>query len=248
MWSAGDHSRRIQPTERAKAHKLSSVPRVVSEIRRSDVPHVFTDTQRLYTRNAVPGVAVYGERLVRQGNEEYREWNPRRSKLAAFLKRGAAVFPFQADTDVLYLGAAQGTTVSHVADVCREGTIYAVEISRRAFQKLLDLSERRSNVIPILADARVPEGYERLVGRVGVLYQDVAQRDQVSIFLENLSFLREGGFGLLCLKARSVDVAANPRVLYAEARRTLAKSVTVVQVVELDPYERDHAAILVEKS
>jgi len=218
------------------------------EIRRSDVPHVFTDTDRLYTRNAVPGVAVYGERLVRQGNEEYREWNPRRSKLAAFLKKGAAVFPFGSDTDVLYLGAAQGTTVSHLADVCRDGTIYAVEISRRAFQKLLDVSEQRPNVMPILADAQAPENYERLVGRVGALYQDVAQRDQVGIFLRNLTFVRPGGFGLLCVKARSVDVAANPKAVYAEARRALAKAVTVVQVVELGPYERDHAAILIEKT
>jgi len=220
----------------------------VVEIRRSDIPHVFTDTERLYTRNAVPGAAVYGERLVRQGTEEYREWDPRRSKLAAFLKKGAAVFPFGGDTDVLYLGAAQGTTVSHVADVCREGTIYAVEISRRAFQKLLDVSEHRTNVMPILADARAPETYERLVGRVGVLYQDVAQRDQVGIFLRNLAFVRPGGFGLLCLKARSVDVAARPQAVYAEARRALAKAVTIVQVVELAPYERDHAAILVEKT
>ena len=218
------------------------------EIRRSDVPHVFTDTDRLYTRNAVPGVAVYGERLVRQGNEEYREWNPRRSKLAAFLKKGAAVFPFGSDTDVLYLGAAQGTTVSHLADVCRDGTIYAVEISRRAFQKLLDVSEQRPNVMPILADAQAPENYERLVGRVGALYQDVAQRDQVGIFLRNLTFVRPGGFGLLCVKARSVDVAANPKAVYAEARHALAKAVTVVQVVELGPYERDHAAILIEKT
>jgi fibrillarin-like pre-rRNA processing protein len=193
-------------------------------------------------------MAVYGERLVRQGSEEYREWNPRRSKLAAFLKKGAAVFPFGSDTDVLYLGAAQGTTVSHLADVCRDGTIYAVEISRRAFQKLLDVSERRPNVMPILADAQAPENYERLVGRVGALYQDVAQRDQVGIFLRNLTFVRPGGFGLLCVKARSVDVAANPKAVYAEARRALAKAVTVVQVVELGPYERDHAAILIEKT
>ena len=191
---------------------------------------------------------MYGERLVRQGNEEYREWNPRRSKLAAFLKKGAAVFPFGSDTDVLYLGAAQGTTVSHLADVCRDGTIYAVEISRRAFQKLLDVSEQRPNVMPILADAQAPENYERLVGRVGALYQDVAQRDQVGIFLRNLTFVRPGGFGLLCVKARSVDVAANPKAVYAEARRALAKAVTVVQVVELGPYERDHAAILIEKT
>jgi len=220
----------------------------VADIRRSDIAEVFTDGNRLYTRNAVPGVAVYGERLVRQGDEEYRDWNPRRSKLAAYLKKGAAVFPFGRDTDVLYLGAAQGTTVSHLADICSEGTIYAVEISRRSFQKLLDISASRPNVMPILGDARKPEGYGRLIGRVGVVYQDVAQRDQVGIFLENLEYLRPGGFGLLFLKSRSVDVAANPKAVYAETRQRLAKAVTVVQVVPLEPYEEDHAAFLLEKA
>lgn len=220
----------------------------MATIRKSDVPHVFTDGERLYTVNAVPGTAVYEERLVRQGDVEYRQWDPRRSKLAAFLRKGAAMFPFENRSSVLYLGAAQGTTVSHVADVCLEGTVYAVEVSRRAFQKLLAISERRHNVMPILADASKPEAYARMMSPVNVVYQDVAQRDQVDIFLQNLRFLRPGGAGLLMVKARSVDVAARPRDVYAKARRSLADAgLDVLQVVELDPYERDHAAILVER-
>lgn len=208
---------------------------------------MYTDGSRLYTRNFVPGVAVYGERLVVQGDEEYREWDPHRSKLAAWLKKGVGVFPFGKRTDVLYLGAAQGTTVSHVADICVDGTIYAVEVSRRAIQKLLDLAGRRPNVMPILADAEHPEAYERLVAPVNVLYQDVAQRDQVAIFLANLRFLRRGGFGVLMLKARSVDVAARPQSVYKEARRRLADAgLDVLEVTALDPWEKDHAAILAE--
>jgi len=221
----------------------------VVQVHQSDIPHVYTDGQRLYTENLVPGVAVYGERLVAQGSLEYRAWDPRRSKLAALLKKGVGVFPFGRRTDVLYLGAAQGTTVSHLSDICAEGTIYAVEMSRRAFQKLIELSERRANVMPILADAEAPASYERLVGPVGALYQDIAQRDQVAIFAENLRFLRSGGFGLLIVKARSADVTAKPRDVYARARRALvAKGLGIVQETELDPYEKDHAAFLVEKA
>jgi len=221
----------------------------VVHIRPSDVPLVYTDGARLYTRNLVPGVAVYGERLVAQEGVEYREWDRRRSKLAALLGKGVGVFPFGKRTDVLYLGAAQGTTVSHLSDICADGTIYAVEVSRRAFQKLLDLSERRQGVMPILADAEHPDTYERLVPPVDVVYQDVAQRDQVSIFVRNLSFLRPGGFGILMLKARSADVAAKPRTVYEATRRALSKAgLEVLQVTELDPHEKDHAAFLVERS
>jgi len=221
----------------------------VVRIVRSDIPHVFTDGDRLYTMNLDPGVAVYGEPLVSHEGVEYRQWNPRRSKLAALVKKGVGVFPFGRRTDVLYLGAAQGTTVSHLSDICVDGTIYAVEISRRAFQKLFALSGRRPNIMPILADAEAPEAYRRVVGPVGVLYQDVAQRDQVSIFRKNLDFLRAGGFGLLMVKARSVDVTAEPREVYARARRKLAAGgIDVLQMTELDPYERDHAAFLMEKA
>lgn len=229
--------------------KGARVPSAVAPIRRSDVPGVWTDGERLLTENLVPGVAVYGERLVAEGGAEYRAWNPRRSKLAALLRKGVGTFPFGRKTDVLYLGAAQGTTVSHLSDICVDGTIYAVEISRRAFQKLLALAERRHNVMPILGDAEAPEGYERLLARVDALYQDVAQRDQVGIFVKNLRFLRAGGLGLLMVKARSTDVAAQPARVYAAARKGLeAAGLDVLQVVPLDPYEADHAAFLVEKA
>jgi len=219
------------------------------QIRQSDIPHVYTDGDRVYTVNLDPGVAVYGERLVAQGGVEYRAWDPRRSKLAALLQKGVGVFPFGRRTDVLYLGAAQGTTVSHISDICVEGTIYAVEVSRRAFQKLLALSERRHNVMPILGDAGKPEAYERLVGPVEALYQDVAQRDQVEIFAQNLRFLKPGGFGLLMVKARSADVTAKPRDVYARVRRELAAAgLSLVQATELDPLEKDHAAMLVERT
>ncbi len=218
-------------------------------IQRSDVPHVYTDGRNLYTVNLDPGVDVYGEPLIAQEGVEYRRWDPTRSKLAALLKKGAAVFPFTRRSDVLYLGAAQGTTVSHLSDICADGTVYAVEVSRRAFQKLLSLSERRPNVMPILGDATRPEAYAKLVPRVNVLYQDVAQRDQAGIFLGNLPSLAPNGLGILMVKARSVDVAAKPRDVYADVRRRLeGAGLHVVQLVDLGPFERDHAAVVVERA
>lgn len=219
----------------------------MATIRRSDVPNVFTDGRTLYTKNLTPGVSVYGERLVAEGGMEFRAWDPRRSKLGALLRKGLVVFPFGRRTDVLYLGAAQGTTASHLSDICVEGTIYAVEISRRAFQKLLRLSETRENVFPILADADRPETYRRLLAPVDVVYQDVAQRDQVGIFLKNRDALRPGGFGVLVVKARSADVAATPGRVYARAREKLeADGLEVLQVVDLGPHARDHAAFVLE--
>lgn len=48
---------------------------------------------------------------------EYRVWNPFRSKLAAAILGGVDKIYMPPGSKVLYLGAASGTTVSHVADV-----------------------------------------------------------------------------------------------------------------------------------
>ena len=217
-------------------------------IRRTEWEGVSSDGPWLLTRNLVPGVAVYGESLPREGGVEYRRWDANRSKLAAYLKCGGPIWPFRAETSVLYLGAGSGTTASHLSDVCAGGFITAVERSARSFRDLLTLAERRTNLMPILGDAAKPESYASRVGTVEVLYQDVAQRDQGSIFLQNIPLLRSGGTGYLMIKARSQDVAAEPRKLYDAARRELhAGGLQVLDLRPLDPFEADHAALVVRK-
>ena len=218
-------------------------------IRPTDHVGVFTDGSWLYTRNLVPGRAVYGEALRVEDGVEYRRWDAERSKLAAYLKKGGVRWPFLETTSVLYLGAASGTTASHLSDICPRGTIVAVEVSPRSFRDLVTVAEGRPNLLPILGDASRPDAYRSRVGNVDVVYQDVAQRDQEAIFLRNLSALRPEGVGFLMLKARSVDVAARPADLYRVARETIAsKGFDVVDVRPLDPYAGDHAAIVVTAS
>lgn len=217
-------------------------------VRPTESAGVFTDGVWLYTRNLVPGKAVYGEGLVREEGVEYRKWDAARSKLAAYLKRGGRVWPFRPGTSILYLGAGSGTTVSHLSDLCPDGSIVAIEISPRVFRDLVSVAEMRPNLIPILADASQPESYRNHVPSVDVVYQDVAQRNQDSIFLHNLAFLRPGGTGYLVVKARSVDVAAAPSEIYARARTSLAKEgLEVLDLRELDPFEVDHALLAVRK-
>jgi len=218
-------------------------------IRSTDHVGVFTDGSWLYTRNLVPGRAVYGEALRVEDGVEYRRWDAERSKLAAYLKKGGVRWPFLETTSVLYLGAASGTTASHLSDICPRGTIVAVEVSPRSFRDLVTVAEGRPNLLPILGDASRPDAYRSRVGNVDVVYQDVAQRDQEVIFLRNLSALRSEGVGFLMLKSRSVNVAARPADVYRVARETIAsKGFDVLDVRPLDPYARDHAAIVVTAS
>ncbi len=220
--------------------------RAVVDLRPYGLPRVYTDGRALYTENLVPGQSVYGERLIQQHGTEFRMWEPHRSKLAALLLRGWRNLPLRRDSKVLYLGAASGTTVSHVSDICSEGSVVAVEVSRRVFQNLLALAETRPNVLPVLADASKPEAYASRVEPSALVYQDIAQRDQVSILLANLRFLAEGGSAILMVKSRSVDVARAPADVYREVEAQLRKAgLRVLGTFPLEPFERDHAAVVI---
>lgn len=215
-------------------------------------PGVFRDGKRLLTENLVPGTQVYGERLVRAGGVEHRAWNPKRSKLAAAILKGMP-WDLPRDAAVLYLGAANGTTASHVSDIVagEGGVVYAVEVSPRAMRDLLAVVEDRTNMVPILADAHRPGDYRRYVaGRVDLVYQDVAQRDQVGLFLKNVdAYLADGGRGVLMVKARSVDVAKDPKDVFDEAADRLAEHGLAIRWRSgLEPFEKDHEAFLVERA
>ena len=212
-------------------------------------PGVYGINGRLGTRNLVPGRSVYGETLRVVDGVEYRLWNPRRSKLAAALYKGLGALPLRNDSRILYLGAASGTTASHMSDIARDGVVYCVEFSPRVFLKLLHLCRERENMIPILEDASRPERYLPLVEKCDVVYQDLAQPRQGEILLANTRyFLRENGYAMLMVKARSIDARKPPRRVYSrEAGRLKKAGYKVIELLELSPYERDHALILAAK-
>ncbi len=145
--------------------------------------------------------------------------------------------------EYLYLGAANGTTVSHVADYV--DVVYAVEFAPRPMQDLLEISRRRRNVIPIMADATRPEQYAPLVEAVDLLYQDIAQPEQARIALQNCSFLKTGGVLVLMLKTRSVDVRKEPAEVFQDTLDILQSDGLIVrESVWLAPFHHDHAAIV----
>jgi fibrillarin-like pre-rRNA processing protein len=216
----------------------------------TDHPGVFTKNDRLFTQNpqTCRGVRVYNEQLITEDDHEYRSWNPFRSKLAAALLKGLSV-SITNDSKLLYLGAATGTTVSHLSDILTNGTVYAVESSPVALTGLLRVSKERANIIPILADANHPERYQQLVPPVDFVYQDISQRNQADILSRNISaYLKPEGTALIMVKARSIDVALKPKQAYDLVATFLKQQhYAVKKIIELAPYEKDHAAILLTR-
>ncbi|MEM2147684.1 MAG: fibrillarin-like rRNA/tRNA 2'-O-methyltransferase [Candidatus Bathyarchaeia archaeon] len=208
--------------------------------------------QRLATRNLALGRSVYGEKLLRHEGVEYRLWDPFRSKLAAAMLKNIKEVPIKPTHHVLYLGAASGTTASHVSDIVGEnGHVYCVEFASRAIRELVNnVCPYRVNMTPILEDARFPEKYALFIrGKVDDIYCDIAQPEQAKILADNADlFLKKPGWVMLAVKAQSIDVTKEPSEIYKREVKVLeSRGFTVEDVVHLEPYDKAHAMILAKK-
>ncbi|MDR2544180.1 MAG: fibrillarin-like rRNA/tRNA 2'-O-methyltransferase [Methanobrevibacter sp.] len=218
---------------------------------------IYFKDEQIATKNLSPGLKVYGEKLIVENQivdeeeveVEYRLWNPYRSKLAGALLNGLANLNLANDYKILYLGASTGTTVSHISDIVYNGLIYAIEFSPITMRKLTRLADNRDNIAPILADANKPKSYMNLVEKVDFLYCDVAQPNQSELFMDNINlFLKKKANGLITIKSRSIDVSKNPKKVFKEEEKKLLENgFKILEKIKLEPYEKDHLALLVEK-
>lgn len=218
----------------------------------------------LVTKNLTPGESVYGEKRIAVETTisnnagavngevapptkiEYRVWNPFRSKLAAGILGGLEDIYMKPGSKVLYLGAASGTSVSHVSDIVGpNGTVFAVEFSHRSGRDLINMATHRTNVIPIIEDARHPLKYRMLVSMVDIIFADVAQPDQARIVGLNAHlFLKVGGGILVSIKANCIDSTAPPAQVFArEVEKLREERIKPKEQLTLEPFERDHCIV-----
>jgi len=207
--------------------------------------------QRLATKNLTPRINVYGERLLRVEGVEYRVWDAFRSKLAAAILKNLQTVPIEPDHRVLYLGAASGTTASHVSDIVGEkGHVYCVEFAPRSIRELVNnVCAYRPNMSPILEDARFPERYAMFIsGKVDDVYCDIAQPEQAKILADNADmFLKSSGWVMLAVKSQSIDVTKKPSEVYKHETKVLEnRGLRIEQVVNLEPYDKAHAMIVAQ--
>ncbi|MFB6081954.1 MAG: fibrillarin-like rRNA/tRNA 2'-O-methyltransferase [Halanaeroarchaeum sp.] len=187
---------------------------------------------------ATRGAPVYGEPTA----DGWRRWDPDRSKLGAMLALGMDT-GLEADQRVLYLGAANGTTVSHVADVA--GPTYAVEFAPRPTRDLLEVAETRDRLFPLLKDARKPATYAHVVeADLDAVVQDVATRGQADVARANRRFLADDGRLIAAIKARSEDVTATPAAVFEDVLAALREDYEVLATERLEPYHVDHLAVV----
>ncbi|KAH0515747.1 rRNA 2'-O-methyltransferase fibrillarin [Microtus ochrogaster] len=145
-------------------------------------------------------------------------------------------------------GAAKGsTTVSHVSDIVGpDGLVYAVEFSHRSGPDLINLAKKRTNIIPVMEDARHPHKYRMLIAVVDVIFADVAQPDQTRVVALNAhTFLRNGGHFVISIKASCIDSTASAEAVFAsEVKKMQQENMKPQEQLTLEPYERDHTVVV----
>jgi len=205
----------------------------------------------LCTKNMDPGNSVYGEKRVtveaEDSKTEYRIWNPFRSKIASAITAGVDDIHIKPGAKLLYLGAAAGTTVSHCSDIVGPtGMVYAVEFAPRPGRDLINMAKKRTNIIPIVEDARYPLKYRMLVGMVDVVFADVAQPDQARIVGHNAQYyLKNGGHFVISIKANCIDSTIAAEAVFAsEIKKLQEMGFKPREYVTLEPFERDHAVVI----
>lgn len=139
--------------------------------------------------------------------------------------------------------------MSHVSDIVGpSGMVYAVEFSHRPGRDLINVAKSRTNVIPIIEDARHPLKYRMLVGMVDCVFADVAQPDQARIVaLNSHYFLKNGGHCVIAIKASCIDSTAAPEAVFRrEISKLQAENFKPLEQLTLEPYERDHAVVIAQ--
>ena len=205
------------------------------------------------------------KRLVRKGRMLFtisgidgrkRPWFPAHSKLAALILKDRKftienpegnVSENEEIKSILYLGGGHGTTVTHLSDLFPDAKIFVVEFGPSMYD-IMKLAGERNNVFPIMEDAAQVEKYASLFQgeSVDLLYQDIAQRDQVGILGKNFRFLRNGGRFIFMLKVRSMDQGREKGEVAREVLDEL-KNISGLKVdgfTDLGTYQKDHYAFV----
>lgn len=199
---------------------------------------------RLYTK-CNDKLQWYDEVVIKQDNYYLREWSPFSSKISAGIKKGF-VLPDLQNKDVLYLGSSTGTTVSHLSDL-QAKVIIGVDIASVTMLPFLELVKKRENVFPLLWDAGHLEECELLNGaRFDFVFQDIAQKNMVETFIDNIKLFAKPGIHAIALKASSIDSTKNSKqVLDLSLKKLHDAKIKVEKIIDLTPFEKNHYFIVV---
>ena len=125
---------------------------------------------------------------------QYRNWNPSYSKLAAALFNGLEIFPFKSDSKIFYSDSSSTTTLNHLLDIVdSKGTIYLQKNNSAKIKNLKNVVIVDQEKIPTLSSNGLKESFD-------VIYLDIITNENLRTqILNHEKTLKNSGFLIIIL-------------------------------------------------
>ena len=189
----------------------------------------------------------YKENLVQTNGKRYSIWNPYMSKLAAAIINGMEIFPILKKTKILYLDPTTEKTVKHISNIVGiNGKIFVVrDVMKNSKNFLEQIVKNRSNIFTIIPDKTNPARLTGMTEMVDVIYIDIAEHNQTEIAIQNCkNHLRIGGFLMLIVPTKNIDIANNPSKKNQEERKKLQTSFDIIQEINLMDFFKEYSMVI----
>ena len=160
------------------------------------------DKEQLATKNIVEGTKTHKEKIVIVNDEEFLEWNPYKSKLAAAIRNGLQILPIIKNSKVVCINPLEESTILHISNIVgSEGSVFVIDVDKNKKSFLNKLVDTHKNIIPIYDTIDELSFSSSITGKVDALYVDIPESEQIETIVEKyISLLKNEGFLMLIAK------------------------------------------------
>ena len=223
------------------------------------------DKEQLATKNIVEGTKTHKEKIVIVNDEEFLEWNPYKSKLAAAIRNGLQILPIIKNSKVVCINPLEESTILHISNIVgSKGSVFVIDVDKNKKSFLNKLVDTHKNIIPIYDTVDELSSSSSITGKVDALYVDIPESEQIETIVEKYgSLLKNEGFLMLIAKKDDNAIIENDIAGWmAEQRAGLNKireittklksQFEIIQEINLginyamEPYHKLHAFILAQ--
>ena len=158
--------------------------------------------EQLATKNIVKGTKTRKEKIVIVNNEEFLEWNPYKSKLAAAIRSGLQILPIIKNSKVVCINLPEESTILHISNIVgSDGSVFVIDVNKNKKSFLNKLVNTHKNIIPIYDTVDELSFSSSITGKVDALYVDIPESEQIETIVEKYgSLLKNEGFLMLIAK------------------------------------------------
>ena len=220
--------------------------------------------EQLATKNIVKGTKTRKEKIAIVNNEEFLEWNPYKSKLAAAIRSGLQILPIIKNSKVVCINLPEESTILHISNIIGSGgSVFVIDVNKNKKSFLNKLVNTHKNIIPIYDTVDRLSFSSSITGKVDALYVDNPESEQIEQIVEKYgSLLKNEGFLMLVTKKDGAilenDIAgwmAEQRGGFNKIREITAKLKSQFEIIQeinlgvnyaMEPYHKLHAFILAQ--